>query len=157
MSSDLEKLFSPPLSLLKEYFQKKNHISKDQISLFFLNLKLQSTLKLLHLPLSFTNCDPVSPKYMHIKMPQKLIIRKADLPIVNFPVKCCHPCGSIENAGGTKKTKNPKTHQQRSFSWLRLYMVSVQEAAGLRLQLLTHRPKKYTHNTNKRQRFNFIP
>lgn len=41
-------------------------------------------------------------------MPQKLIIRKADLPIVNFPVKCCHPCGSIENAGGTKKNKKPQ-------------------------------------------------
>lgn len=43
-------------------------------------------------------------------MPQKLITRKADLPIVNFPVKCCHPCGSIENAGG----KNPKKTQNSS-------------------------------------------
>lgn len=130
MSSDLEKLFPPPSFSFKRIFsKKKSHFQRlDQPS--FLNLKLQSTLRLLHLPLSFTNCDPVSRKYMHIKMPQKLITRKADLPIVNFPVKCCHPCGSIENAGGTKK---PKTHQERSFSWLRLYMVSVQEAAGLRL------------------------
>lgn len=133
MSSDLEKLFPPSFSFKRIFSKKKKSHFQRLDQPFFLNLKLQSTLKLLHLPLSFTNCDPVSPKYMHIKMPQKLIIRKADLPIVNFPVKCCHPCGSIENAGGTKKTKNPKTHQQRSFSWLRLYMVSVQEAAGLRL------------------------
>lgn len=30
-------------------------------------------------------------------MPQKLITRKVDLPIVNLPVKCWRPCGSIRD------------------------------------------------------------
>lgn len=77
-------------------------------------------------------------------MPQKLITRKVDLPIVNLPVKCWRPCGSIE----VSEKKKRSLGEVIIVAFVCKDTISVQEAAGLR-------PRPQTHQ--KTHQFNFVP
>lgn len=72
-------------------------------------------------------------------MPQKLIIRKVYLPIVNLPLKCWHACGSIEIS--------EKAHWESHIM-----------AGSVKIQFQSRNLQGYVHKHQKeKHQFNFIP